>query len=72
MFRVIAKCSFTEMRRMVAGPEMAAVLVKAWPRIQWEITKEDRLHLKYMAARYLDGSLARDFTPSTSLVEATQ
>ena len=72
IFRMIAKSSFPEMRRMLAGPEMAALLVKAWPKIQWEVTKEDRLHLKYMAARYLDGSLARDFTPSTSLVEATQ
>ena len=60
------------MRRMLAGPEMAAILVKAWPRIQWEITKEDRQRLKYMAGRYLDGSLAQDYTPSFSLVEATQ
>ena len=46
--------------------------MKAWPRIQWEITKEDRQRLKYMAGRYLDGSLAQDYAPSFSLVEATQ
>ena len=69
---MIAKCSFTEMRRMLAGPEMATVLVKAWPRIQWEITKEDRLRLKYMAGRFLDGTLAMDCRPNTWLVQATQ
>ena len=60
------------MRRMVAGPEMAAILVKVWPRIQWEITREDRQRLKYMAGRYLDGNLAQDSAPSFSLVQATQ
>ena len=72
LFRVIAKCSFVEMRRMVSGPEMATVLVKAWPKIQWEIEKEDRLRLKYMAGRYLDGTLAMDCKPSSWLVQATQ
>ena len=55
---MIAKCDFTEMRRMLAGPEMAAILVKGWPNIQWKIAKSVWLCLKYLASRYLDGNLA--------------
>ena len=57
---------------MLAGSEMTTILVRAWPNIQWELERSDKLRLKYLASRYLDGTLAQDFSPSTSLVEATQ
>ena len=60
------------MRMMLASPELAAILVRAWPNIQWELEQSDRLRLKYMASRYLDGSLAKDASPSTLLIEATE
>ena len=69
---MIADCDFPEMRRMLAGPDMAAILVKGWPNIQWKIAKSDRLWLKYLASRYLDGNLTKDFTPCNSLIESTE
>ena len=63
MFRIIATCHFVAMRNMLAGAEMAAILARAWDRVQWFVEEEDRRRVRYAVGRYLDGDIQRDFGP---------
>ena len=63
VFRVIATCHFTAMRNMLAGAEMAAILARAWTRVQWFVEEEDRRRVRYAVGRYSDGNIDKDFGP---------
>ena len=60
---MMATSHFTAMRNMLAAGELAAILARAWDRVQWFVEEDDRMRVRYAVGRYLDGNIVRDFEP---------